>query len=50
VVLIQSAPLRQKQINDVVTGVGAVTASDEATTDISFLHAGQIASGRRRSD
>jgi membrane fusion protein (multidrug efflux system) len=44
VVLIQSAPLRQKQIKDVVTGVGAVTASDEATTDISFLHAGQIAS------
>ncbi len=41
---VQTVPLRQKQVSDVVTGIGAVTASDEATTDISFLHAGQVAS------
>jgi RND family efflux transporter MFP subunit len=41
---IKSAPLRQKQISETISGIGAITASDEATTDISFLHAGQIAS------
>ena len=41
---VQSAPLRQKQISETVSGIGAVAASDEATTDISFLHAGQVAS------
>jgi RND family efflux transporter MFP subunit len=41
---IQSAPLRQKQISETISGIGAITASDEATTDINFLHAGQIAS------
>jgi len=41
---IQSAPLRQKQISETISGIGAVSASDEATTDISFLHAGQVAS------
>jgi membrane fusion protein, multidrug efflux system len=41
---IQSAPLRQKQISETITGIGSVAASDEATTDISFLHAGQVAS------
>jgi membrane fusion protein (multidrug efflux system) len=41
---IQSVPLRQKQVSDGVTGLGAVAASDEATTDISFLHAGEVTS------
>jgi membrane fusion protein, multidrug efflux system len=41
---IQSVQLRQKQLSDVVTGLGAVAASDEATTDISFLHAGEVTS------
>jgi membrane fusion protein, multidrug efflux system len=41
---IKSTPLRQKQISETISGIGAITASDEATTDISFLHAGQIAS------
>jgi membrane fusion protein, multidrug efflux system len=41
---VQTTPLRQKQVSDPVSGIGAVTASDEATTDISFLHAGQVAS------
>jgi membrane fusion protein, multidrug efflux system len=41
---IQSVVLRQKQVSDLVTGLGAVAASDEATTDISFLHAGEVTS------
>jgi RND family efflux transporter MFP subunit len=41
---IQSEPLRQRQVSDVVTGLGTVAASDEATIDISFLHAGEVTS------
>jgi membrane fusion protein, multidrug efflux system len=41
---IQSASLRQKQISETITGIGSIAAGEEATTDISFLHGGQVAS------
>jgi RND family efflux transporter MFP subunit len=42
VVQVQTIPLRQQLLSDTVSGFGTVAASEEATANISFPHAGQI--------
>lgn len=41
---IQSIALQQKEVSEAVTGLGTVAASEEASTNISFLHAGEVTS------
>jgi RND family efflux transporter MFP subunit len=41
-VAVETAPLRQQTLTDVVAGFGTVTTTDNAMVDIAFLHAGQV--------
>jgi RND family efflux transporter MFP subunit len=39
---VQTAPLRQETLTDVISGYGTVATSEDAMVDVAFLHAGQI--------